>query len=231
MEQKYTSTSILSIVSVVLMWIMILLSVVTVFFSVAELKIYANYGNDFSVDYLSDFEAFFILLTALIGLLWILVNILFIIFYLIWKHHVFKNVQSLQVEGLKYSPGWAVGWYFIPFLNLFKPYQVMKEIWQATFYSKETEDWKGKSVSGILIIWWITWIVGNMTLGQNMLGDDTIGSYKRDAILSVVGEPFFILSGILLTIIIRRITKEQNARLLQHRQETKEVEVEHQIKV
>ena len=30
------------------------------------------------------------------------------------------------------SAGWAAGYFFIPIMNLWKPYQAMKEIWQGS---------------------------------------------------------------------------------------------------
>ena len=32
--------------------------------------------------------------------------------------------------GLRYTPGWAVGWLFVPFANLVVPYFVFTEIWR-----------------------------------------------------------------------------------------------------
>lgn len=230
MEKKFASISTLSVLSVIFMCVMILFSVVTLFLNVGELKIYSMYSSDMPVEYMSDFEAMFILLTVIVGLGWIFFNILFIIFYLIWKYRVYKNLQIAKVKGLGHSPGWAVGWYFIPIAHLFKPYQVMKEIWQATFYSRGPEDWKTKSVSGILLTWWLIYIFSNLLSSQNIFSDHTISAYKKDAILSLLTEPLSIISGILLIIIIRKITKEQNESLPQMQEEAKdELPVENQI--
>ncbi|MFC1995866.1 DUF4328 domain-containing protein [Chloroflexota bacterium] len=40
-----------------------------------------------------------------------------VLFYM-WIHRAHRNLPSLGVSGLKYSPGWAVGGFFIPILNL-----------------------------------------------------------------------------------------------------------------
>ena len=31
-----------------------------------------------------------------------------------------------------FTPGWSVGWFFVPIMNPWKPFQAMREIWQAS---------------------------------------------------------------------------------------------------
>lgn len=50
----------------------------------------------------------------------------------IWIVRASKNAASLMPDSKRITPGWAVGWYFIPFANLFKPYQAMRETWNSS---------------------------------------------------------------------------------------------------
>ena len=52
--------------------------------------------------------------------------------FLMWIHRAYRNLPALRGTPLKCSPRWAVGYYFIPILNFFRPYQVMKEIWRES---------------------------------------------------------------------------------------------------
>src|ERR1700754_3506800 len=54
-----------------------------------------------------------------------------IIVFAVWIHRANRNARALGAVGMRFSPGWAVGWFFVPIANLWKPYQAMKEIWQA----------------------------------------------------------------------------------------------------
>jgi len=60
--------------------------------------------------------------------------ILFASFFVIgrWLYLSCKMNHEMKVDKLKYSPGWCVGWHFIPFANLFKPYLALKEIYKAS---------------------------------------------------------------------------------------------------
>jgi len=54
------------------------------------------------------------------------------ILFLMWIYRANSNARQLGAQGMKFSPGWSVGFYFIPILWFWKPYQAMKEIWQAS---------------------------------------------------------------------------------------------------
>ena len=47
--------------------------------------------------------------------------------FLLWVHRASKNLVSLGAHGQRFSPAWAVGWWFVPIMSFFRPYQVMAE--------------------------------------------------------------------------------------------------------
>ena len=60
---------------------------------------------------------------------------------------------------MKFTPGWSAGWYFVPFANLFKPYEVMTEIWQA---STDPANWTAVPRGSILPRWWTSNIIAGV---------------------------------------------------------------------
>ena len=84
------------------------------------------------------------------------------IVFLKWIYRANYNARSLGATGLKFTPGWSVGYYFIPIVNLWRPYQAMKEIWKASLSPKV---WEDAPVSEIVSFWWGLWIVSSL-LGQ-----------------------------------------------------------------
>jgi hypothetical protein len=52
--------------------------------------------------------------------------------FLTWLYRVHKNLPALGGRELKYTPGWAIGWFFVPLLNLIRPLQVMREVWHGS---------------------------------------------------------------------------------------------------
>lgn len=75
-----------------------------------------------------------------------------------WIYRASANAHALSDE-MTISPGWAVGWYFIPFANLVKPYQAMREIWMASHFRG---NWHGEPSPSVVTIWWGLWIVVNI---------------------------------------------------------------------
>lgn len=104
-------------------------------------------------------------------LVYLAVNILSYIFVGRWIYFASKNLRALGAIGLQFSPGWAVGWYFVPIANLWKPYQAMKEIWQA---SSQPLDWRNVPVVGLMPAWWTLWILTSVA-------DRVVSRMARDA--------------------------------------------------
>lgn len=76
---------------------------------------------------------------------------------LMWTYRANYNVRQLGARGLRFSPAGSIGWHFVPILFLWRPYQAMKEIWQA---SVNPLDWHpDRPVPPFLPLWWTFWLV------------------------------------------------------------------------
>lgn len=75
-----------------------------------------------------------------------------------WIYRASANAHAIS-DQMTISPGWAVGSYFIPILNLFRPFQAMREIWLASHFRG---NWHGEPSPTLLVVWWGLWIVTNM---------------------------------------------------------------------
>lgn len=73
----------------------------------------------------------------------------------VWIHRSHRNVRALGAEGLRFTPAAAVGYFFVPILNLWKPYQAMKDLWRA---SASPAHWEGMPCGPMLGFWWALWL-------------------------------------------------------------------------
>jgi hypothetical protein len=80
------------------------------------------------------------------------------VLFLLWVHRANKNARALGAEGMLFTPGWCVGWFFVPFANLIKPPQALKEIWKAS-HPTFGEDWRQVRGSWLFGFWWTLCIV------------------------------------------------------------------------
>lgn len=94
----------------------------------------------------------------IVGVLQLVLYLVTVVFFGRWIVRAHRAVRALGAEGLTISPGWAVGYFFIPFLNLVRPYRAMKELWSA---SESPSGWASTPASSILPLWWTLWLVGN----------------------------------------------------------------------
>jgi hypothetical protein len=69
---------------------------------------------------------------ALLGFLIFLTLLPTAIVFLLWLFRASENLPSLGTRNPTYTPGWAVGWWFVPFANLLVPKLAVDEIWQRS---------------------------------------------------------------------------------------------------
>ena len=69
----------------------------------------------------------------------------------LWVYRAHANLHEGAVAGLNYSPGWAVGSFFVPVVNLLVPMKAMRELHNRSM--GEPEDFAASSV-GNVTSWW-----------------------------------------------------------------------------
>ena len=112
------------------------------------------------------------------------------------------NLHASNVQGMEYTPGWAVGCWFIPILHLFRPYQITKEIWERSVGSTEEEE------SSLLATWWAFWIIGNIfSRIETRTASMDIGAWALP--LSLTSSLFGLGAGVCFVLIVRGITQRQ----------------------
>ncbi|MGZ8311441.1 MAG: DUF4328 domain-containing protein [Allosphingosinicella sp.] len=75
-----------------------------------------------------------------------------------WIYRVTANAHCFSDE-MTITPGWSVGWYFVPFANMVKPFQGMKEAWLASHFRVGGH---GQPAPGLLGWWWALWLITNI---------------------------------------------------------------------
>lgn len=77
---------------------------------------------------------------------------------LVWFYRATKNARAIST-GLETTPGWAVGYFFIPILSLYRPYRTMSEIWRS---AHAPLSWKTKDDPVSIRFWWGGWLAGGI---------------------------------------------------------------------
>ncbi len=145
--------------------------------------------------------------------------------FLAWFHRVHKNLSGLGGREFKYSPAWAIGGFFIPFLNLIRPLQVMREAWHGSDPAGLERDMgtTGPSVRNqlgtpALMGWWWTFFLvsgflGNTIMRMSFAENPTLDQLKTLTSLMVFSDLWDVPLALLAIGLVSRITSWQTQRL------------------
>ena len=151
---------------------------------------------------------------GLSGLAQLCMSIFLTISFCMLMYRCAKNARALGFTGFSHTPGWVVGWYFVPFALLIMPYKAIAEIWKsskAEVVPGTYPEWWDESTGVLIQAWWATWIVGTLfTNWGSML--------SRSDSLSMIGMciiPFAaitqVISAFLCIAFVCRLTSRQSA--------------------
>lgn len=87
------------------------------------------------------------------------VSLTTVVFFAMWIYRAAANVVTADIPGFGFTPGWAVGWYFVPFANLVQPFVAMRQIWNASHSGGRDLD-RGDP---LLAFWWTLWLTSNIS--------------------------------------------------------------------
>lgn len=154
--------------------------------------------------------------TFLLLLIKLLLYLTTTVFFLTFIYRAHENLPALGTPRIRqrYSSGWMVGSFFVPFVSLVVPYQAVKELWQR---SEPAFD----GVPGIygyqpdppayFAVWWFFWIAAN--IGNNVLWRFGDAPGERNALpipwLNALVHGLEIGAAVCLAFVVNSIDKRQ----------------------
>lgn len=151
---------------IILIWVVLILDVVSFvssYYQYTLLQAIEN-GNNFPVETLTanDTRERFIALAYLVAF------IISAITFVEWFRRAYYNLHQ-KVSHLAHSEGWAAGSWFVPIINVYRPYQIMKELYRET---KEYLTHNGIEITQTLStkylgLWWTLWLT-NGVIGNGL---------------------------------------------------------------
>ncbi len=99
---------------------------------------------------------------AVLGILYILIYITSVVFFIRWFRRAYYNLHT-KIDHLSHGEGWAAGSWFIPFVCLYRPYQIMKEMYNETvdYLEEQNKEIESNYFSFFIGSWWTLWIISN----------------------------------------------------------------------
>jgi hypothetical protein len=82
------------------------------------------------------------------------------LFFLAWLYRLRINVRAFGVRKLAFARHWSVLGFFVPVLNVVRPYQVIAEVWRASDPAElDPFEWKALEPPQRLAIWWAIFVI------------------------------------------------------------------------
>jgi hypothetical protein len=125
------------------------------------------------------------------------------IVFLVFFHRAYSNLATLGPSERRYTPGWAVGSWFVPILNLFRPKQIANDIWRGS---------DGSAVPGVFHWWWALYLVGGVAYFDGGGGQMTVGEARTVVFVQATGEVILVGAALCAASVVRLIARRQRLR-------------------
>lgn len=109
-----------------------------------------------------------------------------LIVFCFWVHRAYRNLPALGSRHARFTPGWAVGYFFVPLVVLVRGVQVMRDLWIESQPlpddgADETEQMLRRRAP-LVGWWWGLWIA---TLFTSRMGTQPVAHLSRDEWLAL----------------------------------------------
>lgn len=147
------------------------------------------------------------------GIVRIVLEIAAGIIFLVWVYRSDALARALGSTEMAHSPGWSVGWFFVPFANLVKPYYVLKEIYVGTVIPR-TYNLRLDHPAGLhmLVLWWWATIAEALFLAAAPLMVGGSGGLQGELVATHIlagSGALSIISTILMLLVVMDFEREQ----------------------
>ena len=156
------------------------------------------------------FGAAVMLIVFLFALLELVIYVTTVVFFCVWLYRAADNLRALNPANQpEYSPGWAVGSFFVPFANLIIPYRAVREVWQKS--SPPNEFLLAEPGPPTYFpTWWLFWLLagfaGNVSL---RLSFNEHIDVQTATIISIVASALSIVAAVFAYLVVDAIDKKQ----------------------
>lgn len=141
------------------------------------------------------------------------------VLFIVWLRRMRNNLSALAVTDLR-SKGWQVifSW-AIPIYFLWKPFQVVDEVWKASDPQQLGNNWQSIKTSPLLMFWWGFYLlmhfcikVSDFMSSLMTSAKDTFGAVAATGLGYIICAPPSIVAAVLAILLIHDINTRQQVK-------------------
>ena len=193
-------------IAMMLIWTVLTIEIISILSDYLQydlLQTVAN-GGEISSETATDND----LRQKIIAIIYLVTYIISGITFIRWFRRAYFNLH-LKAEMLSFTEGWAAGSWFVPFISLYRPKQIMKELYVETqsLLTTKQEDSTVNLNTQFIGWWWALWLIASF-LGQFVfrysLKAESLEALTTATIASIIAS----IIGIPLALITVKIIKD-----------------------
>ena len=193
-------------IAIMLLWIVLTVEIISLLSDYLQydlLQTVAN-GGQITTETATDNDV----RQKIIGIIYLIVYVISGITFIRWFRRAYYNLH-LKAETLSFTEGWAAGCWFVPIISLYRPCQIMKELYQETqrLLSKNDESYIQNLNTNSIGWWWALWIIASF-LGQFIFRYSLKAETIDELITTTVASIAASIIGIPLAIITVKVIKD-----------------------
>lgn len=155
----------------------------------------------------------------IVGIVQFAAFVLAAIFFIRWFAAAYRQLPRLGAGARRFTPGWAIGAWFVPFLNLWRPKQIANDIWRGSDPTAPPGDqgtaWQERPVAPLVHWWWGLFLLSNVV--SNLVvrayrGADTLEEIRTASAVGVVSDALDLVALPLAVPVVRRLAGRQRER-------------------
>lgn len=132
-----------------------------------------------------------------------------------WTSRVYRNLPAFGVRDRRFGEGWAIGAWFVPFLNLVRPKAIIDDCWRGSGADEglPATARRGRGVPALVHWWWasriLAWFLSLAAAAEPARLEDL----RSSAATAVIGDVVVIAACVLEIAVVTRLTNRQGARI------------------
>jgi hypothetical protein len=152
---------------------------------------------------------------AAIGVLQLLIILGSVISFCMLMARANRNAASYGQMQMEFTPGWAVGYFFIPVVSLWMPYRAMREIWRASEPTPDERlDVRFAEVPVLLPAWWAAYVlhgIAGQVSFQFTRNPHAASDFINAGYVNIVEAALTIVAAALAIALVRALARRQDA--------------------
>jgi Domain of unknown function (DUF4328) len=126
--------------------------------------------------------------------------------FITWHYRLLRRLERSLSEPLPHSPGWAIGGWFVPLLNLVRPKQMVNDTWRAT----TPPDTAARRVPVSFHLWWALWLLSSLATGiAGNLPSGSLGDIAERGRLAAAGDAISVAAAVFAVVVVVRLDRRR----------------------